>query len=184
MDAAAIEGEDLRARVAEQDGRVGGDDELGVLVVAQGVVDEDQEGELALRGEGSFGFVEEEEAGAAELVVEDGEEGFSVGALVEGDASVARVEVELVDTGGEVEEGLGAEEKAFSGAIGVKAEFERAGERIGVGGGELGVEGEVAVAAFEREAVAEGERLKQGGLADAVLASEEGNARGGSGRGG
>ena len=88
VDAAAVEGEDLGSGVAEQDGGVGGDDELSVLVVAQGVVDEDEEGELALGGEGGFGFVEEEEAGAAELMVEDGEEGLAVGAVVEGDAAV------------------------------------------------------------------------------------------------
>ena len=68
---------------------MGGDDELRVLVIAQGVVEEDEEGELALGREGGFGFVEEEEAGAAELVVEDGEEGFAVGAGVEGLAAVA-----------------------------------------------------------------------------------------------
>jgi hypothetical protein len=35
---------------------------------------------LTLRGEGGFGLVEEEEAVAGELVFEEGEKGFSVGA--------------------------------------------------------------------------------------------------------
>lgn len=83
VEVAVVEGEDLRAGVAEQDRRVGGDEELGVLVAAKGVVDEDEEGELALRGEGGFGFVEEEEAVAGELVLEEGEEGFAVRASVE-----------------------------------------------------------------------------------------------------
>ena len=37
---------------------MGGDEELGIFVAAKGVVDEDKERELALRGEGGFGFVE------------------------------------------------------------------------------------------------------------------------------
>jgi hypothetical protein len=45
---AVVEGEDLCAGVAEEDGGVGGDEELGVFVAAEGVVDEDEEGELAL----------------------------------------------------------------------------------------------------------------------------------------
>jgi hypothetical protein len=56
-----VEGEDLGAGVSEQDGGVGGDDELGVFVAAKGVVDEDKERELALWGEGGFGLVEEKE---------------------------------------------------------------------------------------------------------------------------
>ena len=59
MEFTFVEGDDLGFGVAEKDGRVGGDDELGVLVLAQGVVEQDEEGELALRGEGGFGFVEE-----------------------------------------------------------------------------------------------------------------------------
>jgi hypothetical protein len=43
-----VEGEDLCAGIAEQDGGMGGDDELRVFVGAKGVVDEDEEGELAL----------------------------------------------------------------------------------------------------------------------------------------
>ena len=62
VDVGVVERKDLRSGVAEEDGGVGGDDELGVLVVAEGVVDEDEEGELPLGGEGGFGFVEEEEA--------------------------------------------------------------------------------------------------------------------------
>jgi len=78
VEAAVVEGEDLCARVAEQDWGVGGDDELRVFIAAERVVNEDEEGELALRREGGFGFVEEEEAVAGELVFEEGEEGFAV----------------------------------------------------------------------------------------------------------
>jgi hypothetical protein len=56
---------------------VAGDDELCVFVAAEGVVEEDEEGELTLRGEGGFGFVEEEEAGVAKLVVENRKESLS-----------------------------------------------------------------------------------------------------------
>jgi len=58
VEVAVIEGEDLRAGIAEQNRGVGGDEELGIFVAAKGVVDEDKERELALRGEGGFGFVE------------------------------------------------------------------------------------------------------------------------------
>jgi hypothetical protein len=52
-----------------------------------GGIGKDEEGEMALRGEGGSGFVEEE----AELVVEDGEEGFAVRADVEGAAAVGLI---------------------------------------------------------------------------------------------
>jgi hypothetical protein len=65
---AFVEGENLCAGIAEQNGRVSGDDELCVFVAAQRVVDEKKKGELALRREGGFGFVEEEESVAGELV--------------------------------------------------------------------------------------------------------------------
>lgn len=48
VDVAIVEGEDLRARKAEENGRVGGDDELRVLVVAESLVEHDEERELAL----------------------------------------------------------------------------------------------------------------------------------------
>ena len=57
---------------------MGGDEELRVLEAAEGVVEEDEERELTLRREGGFGFVEEKEAGVAELVVEDCKEGLAV----------------------------------------------------------------------------------------------------------
>ena len=71
---AVVEGEDLGAGVAEQDGGVGGDDELCVLEAPESVVNEDEEGQLTLRGEGGFGFVEQEEAIAGEFAFEEGEE--------------------------------------------------------------------------------------------------------------
>ena len=40
---AVVEGEDLRAGIAEQNGGVGRDEELGIFVTSQGVVDEDKE---------------------------------------------------------------------------------------------------------------------------------------------
>jgi hypothetical protein len=79
---AFVEGQDLCAGVAEQNRRVGGDDELSVFIGTQCVVDEDEKGELPLGGERSLGFVEQEEAVALELVFEEGEKGFSVGAGV------------------------------------------------------------------------------------------------------
>ena len=78
VDMAFVEGEDLCAGVSEQDGRVGGDDELCVLVTAQGVVDEKEQGKLALRGECGFGFVEKEETIALEFVFKQCEEGLAV----------------------------------------------------------------------------------------------------------
>jgi hypothetical protein len=51
-------------------------------------VEKDEERELALRGKRCFGFVEEEEAVALELEFEEREKGFSVGTVVETDASV------------------------------------------------------------------------------------------------
>ena len=187
VDDAVVETEDLGAGRGEQDGRVGGDEELRVGVLADGVVEEDEEGELALGRECGFGFVEEEEAGAAELVVEDGEKGFAVRTGVEGATAIAVEDrgeqelagvlgVEFVEAGGDVEEGFGAEEEAFAGADGSEAEAEGSGEGVGVVGGQVGLEGEVAVAAVEREAVAEGDGFKESGFAGAVFAGEEGEA--------
>ena len=50
VEVTVVEGEDLGAGVSEQNGGVGGDDELSVFVAAEGVVEEDEEGELALGG--------------------------------------------------------------------------------------------------------------------------------------
>jgi hypothetical protein len=43
FEVAVVEGEDLCAGVSEKDGGVGGDEELGVFVAAQGVADEEEE---------------------------------------------------------------------------------------------------------------------------------------------
>jgi hypothetical protein len=56
--------------------------------------------------------------------------------------------VRLVYVGGEVEEGFGTEEEAFACARTAEGELEGAGERVGVALREVGVEVEVAVAAF------------------------------------
>ena len=90
----------------------------------------------------------------------------------------------FVDAGGEVEEGFGAEEEAFAAAVRDEAEFEGAGQRVGVVGGSVGPEGEIAVAAVEREAVVESDRFEEGGFAGAVFAGEEGEAGGGEAEGG
>ena len=63
----ALEGQDLCAGVSQQDRGVGGDDELGVLVAAQGLVDEKKARELALWGERGLGLVEEEETARGDL---------------------------------------------------------------------------------------------------------------------
>jgi hypothetical protein len=89
VELAFIEGEDLRAGVSKQDGRVGGDDELRVFVAAQSVVDEKKERELALWRKRGFRFVEEEEAVAVELALEEGEEGFAVGSQMKALAAIA-----------------------------------------------------------------------------------------------
>jgi hypothetical protein len=74
-------------------------------------VDEDEECKLALRGERGLGFVEKEEPVALELIFEQREEGFAVGAGVQALAAIAgkngRAEtllVQLVDMCGSVEE--------------------------------------------------------------------------------
>lgn len=58
VDGSTVEGEDLRAGIAEENRGVGGDEELGVAVIGKGAVDEGEEGELAGGGEGGFGLVE------------------------------------------------------------------------------------------------------------------------------
>ena len=71
MQRAAVEGQDLRFGVAQQNGRVGGNDELRVRVVLQCVVNENQKCELPLRGERGLRLIQQEQAGAAELMVQD-----------------------------------------------------------------------------------------------------------------
>ena len=136
VNGSVVEREDLRAWEAEQDGRVGGDNELRGAVGAEHVMHEDEHGELALRGEGGFGFVEEEEAVLAHAGFEQGQEAFAVGKLVE--AATAHREgfgafglasgVELVHGVGQVEEAFRAQEEARPRSHG-EAEAERAGER-------------------------------------------------------
>ena len=67
--------------VRHDDGRMGGNDELGPLL--DQVVDAGDDGELAAWGECSFGFVEEIESFAVEAVDHQGDEGFAVGLFVE-----------------------------------------------------------------------------------------------------
>jgi hypothetical protein len=121
---AVVKGEDLGAGVAEQDGGVGGDDELCVLEAAESVVNEDEEGQLTLRGEGGFGFVEQEEAVAGEFAFEEGEEGLAVRAGVQALAAIAgknpRTEdlfVQFIEVGGGVEETFCTKEKAGAGRL-------------------------------------------------------------------
>ena len=116
---------------------MGGDDELRVGVVAQGVVKQDEERELALGGECGFGLVEEEEAVAGEFVFEEGEEGFAVRAGVEALPAVAREDrrteelfVQFVDVGGGVEEAFGAEEEACAGSF-IEGEAKGADQGVG-----------------------------------------------------
>ena len=119
-------------------------------------------------------------------MVEDSEEGFAVGAGVEGFSAEggaqrdafqgALVLVGLIYCGRHIPEGFGAEEEAFAGADGTEAEFGGAGEGIGIVRGRVGGKGEVAIAAFERETIVKGDGFEQSGFAGAVFSSEEGQA--------
>jgi hypothetical protein len=88
VERSVIEGNNSCIGIAEQDRGMSGDDELRVSVVVKSVVDEDEEGKLALWGERGFGFIEEKEARAAELVIEHGEEGLAMGPAMEGDSAI------------------------------------------------------------------------------------------------
>jgi hypothetical protein len=154
--------------------------------MAQGVVEEDEEGELALRGEGGFGFVEEEEAVAPEFAIEEREESFAMRSGVEALAAIAwndwgsyprvldRV-VLLVDLRGGIEEAFGSEKETGSGSL-VEGEAQCSHE--GVCGVVVfgGVILDVAVAAFWAEAVVSGDGFEEGGFSGAVLSGEEGYA--------
>jgi hypothetical protein len=149
-------------------------------------VDEDEEGKLALWGEGGFGFVEEEEAVASELVLEEGEEGFAVRASVEALSSVGGQDwwaesfvfnriVKFVDVRSSVEEAFGAKEEAGAGAL---VEGEAQGSHEVVGGVVVfcGVVADAAVAAFGAKAVVGGDGFEECRFAGSVFSDEEGDA--------
>ena len=149
---------------------MGRDDELCILEAAESVVNEDEEGQLALRGEGGFGFVEEEEAVAGEFAFEEGEEGLAVRAGVQALAAIAgknpRTEdlfVQFIDGGGGVEEAFCTQEKACAGSC---VEGEAEGADQGIGGVIVlgGVMLEIAVAALGAEAVMPSDSFKECGF--------------------
>ena len=80
MDGAVIEGQDLRAGKAQQDGRMGGDDELSAAFGT--AADLHEKGQLALGREGRFRFVQQIEASGAEAVLHQLQKALAVGFLV------------------------------------------------------------------------------------------------------
>lgn len=78
---------------ADDDGRVAGDDELAVLLGH--FVHKEGEGELALRGEGGFGFVDEIESAGMDAGFDEFQKAFSVREVVEVPA-VAAIDGSLV----------------------------------------------------------------------------------------
>ncbi len=153
---------------------MGGDEELGALF--HEAIHEDQEAELALRGEGGFGLVEDVEAVAVNATGEKGEKSFAVGLRVERFAAVGMKDagigaVEAVDLGGEGVETLGAQKITVGAKAGVAFEDQAFLQILGVGG--VGGEPEILAAALGVETPFDGDRLDEGGFARAVLADEK-----------
>lgn len=84
--AVLIQYEDARIRVGHEDGRMGADDELGVLV--DELPDASKELDLALWGEGGFGLVQEVQPATPESLHDEREEAFAMRLFVEADAAV------------------------------------------------------------------------------------------------
>jgi hypothetical protein len=120
---------------------------------------------LALRGEGGFWFVEEEEAVPGEFVLEEGEEGFAVRAGVETPASVVLEHfwAKFIEFGGSVEEAFGTEEEAVSGSF-VEGKAQGLPERLDGSIAFRRVAGEVAVTAFWCETIVVCDSFEEGGF--------------------
>lgn len=161
-----------RAGKGEEDGGVGGDDELRAVFDQQVHVAE--EDELAAGGEGGFGLVEDVEAFGSETVFDQGEEGLAVRFFMERNAAVGVGDGKPLDFGGDVEKAFGAEEVAGGGAARGLDQAQAAPE-AGFGAARRKVE--VPRSAFGVEAGGDGEGFDQSGFAAAVLAEEKGDAR-------
>ena len=77
MDPAVIEAEDRAVRHAEKDRRMGDDDELGIAFCTP--LDLQQKGQLALRTQSRFRFIEQVQAVSSEVVLGNGEKAFAMG---------------------------------------------------------------------------------------------------------
>ena len=107
----SVKVEEDRAWVAENDGRVGGDKELGVAGPLE-IVDDLEKGELPLGRERRLRLVEDVDT-LLETVHEERQERLAVGLLVERLAAVGAQVRNLLDVSGEVIKTLGAQEETF-----------------------------------------------------------------------
>lgn len=106
--------------IGHDDGGMGGDDELGLLL--DEVVNSSDDGELAAWRESCFRFVEEVEAFSVEAINHEGDERFAVGLFVECTLAVgwtdwrtrARFGIELFNFCRDVEEAFGSPEEAIA----------------------------------------------------------------------
>lgn len=102
-----------------------------------------------MRGESGFGFVEEKETGATELVLQHGEKRLPVRMRVQGFLGIPFPDANLINFRRQIEQRFRAKEKSLSGAYRAKRQTKRLAKRIGIVCGEVGVKGEIAIAALE-----------------------------------
>jgi uncharacterized protein (DUF362 family) len=173
VDPLAVEVVDQGVGVSHDDGRVGGDDKLGLAL--DEIMHAGKERQLPLRRECRFRLVEQVEAVAAKPVGEEVEHGFAVRLLMVGDVAVGtpcRNQPELLDLGGDIVEALGAEEEPVATAFPPHTAAEP-NPLVEVGVRCARREVEVSGPAFGIESVGHRDGFEQSRLAGTVLAHEE-----------
>ncbi len=171
--ARAVEQDDLRVRVRQQDRRVRGDDQL--RMVLDQLVDGAQRRQLAIGRQGGLGFVEEVHAVAAQLLRQHAHERFAVRLGVQLPVAVAVAAGHVVHVGRHVEEALGPQEVAVFRDGRDAGQPQVAVQRRDGSLLERRLQPHGPGAAFLPESHAEGQRFQHGGFARAVLAHEEGD---------
>ena len=170
LDAELVDPEEVGGGVAHQDGGVGGDQGLGAAVAGE-IVEQAEQGHLALRGKAGFGLVEEVEHGLAGVDA-GGEEGeyALASALLVGQAPFAGAgHGQAAGLGHSVGEAVGTEENSLgAGAEGdVHGGAEGGGFAVVFGFG-------IGAASTGADGAAGGDGFKERGFAGAVLADQEG----------
>ena len=168
-DRISVQAKQHRARIAKNDRGVGGNEKLSVTRCFE-IVDDFEKRELPLWRKRRLRFVEDVDA-LLKPVDEEGQEGFTVGLLVERLAAVRTEVRDLFDVRGEVVKALSAHEEAFGDLWQPRetkclSQFRAVPERREV---------VVTVATFGIESTALPDCFKKGRFAAAVFTDEEGD---------
>src|SRR5262245_53279341 len=175
-EASVVQEEYLRTRVGHEDRGVGGDDELRVAV--DELTHSPQHSQLARRGQGRFGFVEDVEAIPTEAIEQERKKGLPVRLFVKRPSSVGlnnprgggRFGVHPFDVGRDVEKALSAEEEAVLGPLSGPYQ-----SQVFVQLGVRGPRGKLKVdrPSLRVESPRGGDPFQQGGLAATVFTDNE-----------